>query len=589
MASFMYKRSKRTRNAAAIVLAAVLCLTGYKGYISWQKTDLYAKGVELQAAGNELEAQQAYSKAQQIRIIDYKETETAAALASLNPAAALKSWFTSLSTDLKAAENVNDITLLLKTYNTYQTKASEIAALDEASQKRFAEMSASEQMEERFNNAFAYAKQLLVKSLESDISKKTFNGDNNIAYLLQLPAAYYKDENTKKLELNKLLERYDQARLDTSSKTKSIGEVLKEVAGIRKFYDTNHVEAAWLQPKLESYAQATLSKLEKNDLKGFIAAALLFQTSSELGGPSSKINTYIQTTIRKQFERAEQLATTQKFADAVALYKVLNEYKDTNKEVSELDQRWLEADPQQLLRKAAGTELTFTNVISNKGQAGAKLTAVGVLDNKTLVLARLLADQKIEMSRTAIDQGITVKSIQWSDQIGKKKEISSLLIEAASKTRKVRYLAYEVNTPELFKVLDVEADKIDYDPTGAIIMDNPTGDGAGQKAVYEYRNGRYAFVKTMADTKLGGAPLDIPLTEMISHKNEKIRFQGTITSVDDNHAMIQLNNGYVLLTGNVRFKKGPTTITGIYTGSEEVKKTPAPVTEYRVTVLELAP
>lgn len=89
--------------------------------------------------------------------------------------------------------------------------------------------------------------------------------------------------------------------------------------------------------------------------------------------------------------------------------------------MSELDQRWLEADPQQLLRKAAGTELTFTNVISNKGQAGAKLTAVGVLDNKTLVLARLLADQKIEMSRTAIDQGITVKSIQWSDQIGKKR------------------------------------------------------------------------------------------------------------------------------------------------------------------------
>lgn len=100
-----------------------------------------------------------------------------------------------------------------------------------------------------------------------------------------------------------------------------------------------------------------------------------------------------------------------------------------------------------------------------------------------------------------------------------------MLIEAASKTRKVRYLAYEVNTPELFKVLDVEADKIDYDPTGAIIMDNPTGDGAGQKAVYEYRNGRYAFVKTMADTKLGGAPLDIPLTEMISHKNEKSVFR----------------------------------------------------------------
>ncbi|SFL67131.1 hypothetical protein SAMN03159341_108154 [Paenibacillus sp. 1_12] len=589
MASFMYKRSKRSRDAAVIVLAAALCLAGYKGYISWQKTELYAKGVQLQAAGNELAAQQAYSKAQQIRMIDYKEQETAAALTALNPAAALKGWFTSLSADLKAAENVNDITLLLKTYTTYQAKATELAGLNEASQKRFAEMSASEQMDERFTNAFAYAKQLLIKSLESDISKKTFNGDNAIAYLLQLPAAYFKDENTKKLELNKLLERYDQARLDASFKTKTVGEVLKEVAGIRKFYDAYHVEAAWLQPKLETYAQSTLAKQEKNDLKGFIANVLLFQSSKELGGPSSKTNTYIQTTIRKQFERAEQLASTQKFADAIALYKVLNEYKDTDKEVSELEQRWLEADPLQLLRKAAGTELAFTNVISNKGQAGAKLTAVGVLDNKTLVLARLLPDQKIETSKTAIDQGVTIKSIQWSDRIGAKKDISSLLLEAASKTRKARYIAYEVNAPELFKVLDVEADKLDYDPTGALLIDNPTGEGAGQKAVYEYRNGRYAFVRAIVDTKPGGAALDIPLTEMTLHKNEKIRFQGTITSVDDNKAMIQLNNGYVLLTGNVRFKQGPVTITGIYTGSEEVKKTPAPVTEYKVTVLELTP
>jgi hypothetical protein len=214
----MYKRSKRYRNASAIVLVAVLCLAGYKGYFSWQKTVLYAKGVELQSAGNELEAQQAYTQAQQIRIIDYKEQETIAALNLLNPAAALKLFFTSLTEDTKAAQAVNDITLLLKSYEAYQAKAKEIAVKDEASQKRFAEMSASEQIEERFNEAFTNAKVYLTKSLETDISTRKFDGNNEIVYLTQVPAVYYKDEKRKSDEINKLLERYDQARLDVSFK-----------------------------------------------------------------------------------------------------------------------------------------------------------------------------------------------------------------------------------------------------------------------------------------------------------------------------------------------------------------------------------
>jgi hypothetical protein len=451
--------------------------------------------------------------------------------------------------------------------------------------------------------------------------------------------------------------------------------VLKEVTAIRKFYDTNKIAAAWLQPKLDTYAQAYLAKLEKTDLKGFIAAALVFQSAKELSGSSTKLTTYIQTTINKQLERAEQLASTQKFAEAIALYKVLDEYKDTDKEVADAEQRFLESDPQQLLRKAAGTELAFSNMISAKDQAGAKLTAAGILDNKTLVLARLLPNQKIETTRATIDQGLIVKSIQWADRLGTKKDGTVLQLEAASKTRKVRYLAYEVSTPEMFKILDVEADKMELERTGVLIFDNPiieetggragggsggagTGIGTGAssgsaaganagtstggnpsispplRAYYEYRNGRYSFSRiieskaitdpkaiidskpttdskpitdsrTTTDPRPSDGILDIPLTELTSHRNERVRFQATITSVDDNKATVQLSNGSILLTGNsnLRFKLGAATITGIYTGSEEVKRTNAgnspnatsttnnntntTVTEYKVTVLEV--
>jgi hypothetical protein len=582
----MYKRSIRYRNMAALLLFIMLCLVGYKGYFSWLKTDLYAKAAAFQTANNEIEAEADYTKAQQIRVIDYKEPETAEALAALQPAAELKRFFTTLSSDMKAAGEANDITLMLKTYNSYEVKAKEYEAKDEAAKKRFTDLSASNQTNERFTEIFTNAKQQLTKGLETDISSKTFKNDSYIVNLLQLPAVYYKDEKNKKQELNKLLERYDQARLEASFKAKSTEEVLKEISAIRKFYDANGVEAPWLQPKLEIYAQGVLAKQEKNDLKGFIASALLFQSTKELGGASSKVNTYIQTTIRKQFDRAEQLASTQKFADAIALYTVLDSYKDTKKEVSDTEQRWVESDPLQLLRKAVGSEFAFTNVVSAKGQWGSKLAAAGLVDSK-LVSALMLQDSKINTAQTALDKGITVKSIQWSDRLGPsgKSDVPVLLLEAASKSRKARYIAYEIKTTEMRKILDVEADKMDYDRTGMLIFDNSLSDGPAPKAYYEYKDSRYAVTKTNTGSNTD-VPL-IPIAELTNHINEKIRFQGTITSVDNGKAIIQLSNGYILLSGSLKFKQGPAVITGMYIGSNEVRKANSTIYEYKVTVTDL--
>ncbi|MFD0679171.1 MULTISPECIES: hypothetical protein [unclassified Paenibacillus] len=584
MSASMYKHSIRSRNAAAMLLAFMLCLAAYKGYNSWMKTKLYAEAATLQAAGNDLEAEETYTRAQNINSIKYKDSETAEALAALRPVTELKRYFGALEADLAAANEANDINLLLKSYESFQTKAAEMAAQDEAANKRFADMVAANKIEERFTEVFTGSKQKLIQSLEADISKKTFDSDNAIIYLQQLPAAFFTDEKTKKQQLNKLLERYDQARLDTLFKNKTYEEVLKDAVRIRKFYDSNGIEAAWLLPKLEAYAQSELAKLlTKNDLPGFISKARAYQAYKELGGSSSKVTAYVQTNIRKQFDRAEQLMASRKFTDAIALYNVLDKYQDTQKEVSNAEQLWLESDPLQLLRKTAGNEAKFTNVVSAKAAGGAKLLAAGILDNKAIVMARFLTDQKIETAQAELDKGLTIKSVQWSEQLGDgKPDTPSLLIEAASKNRKTRYIAYEVKSTQMRKILDIEADKMDIDRSGTIVFDNPTGDGAGRKAYYEYRDNKYVFAKTNVDF------IDIPLTELTNHKNEKVRFQVTITSVEDNKAIAQLSNGYITLSGKFKFKTGPATITGTYTGLEEVRKPPSQLYEYKVTVTDVA-
>ncbi|NOU96456.1 hypothetical protein GC093_25035 [Paenibacillus sp. LMG 31456] len=584
MSASMYNRSIRSRNVAAMLLAIMLCLAAYKGYNSWMKTKLYAEAASLQAAGSDLEAEEAYTKAQSINSINYKESETAEALSALRPVTELKRYFGALEADLAAAEGANDINLLLKSYEAFQTKVAEIASQDEAAKKRFADMASTNKIDERFTEVFTNSKQTLIQSLEADISKKTFDSDNAIIYLLQLPAAYFTDEKNKKQQLSKLLERYDQARLDVVFKNKAYEDVLKDAVRIRKFYDSNGVDAPWLLPKVEAYAQSELAKLlTKNDLPGFISKARTYQAYKELGGSSSKVLAYVQTNIRKQFDRADQLITSRKFADAIALYNVLDKYQDTQKEVSSTEQLWLETDPLQLLRKAAGNEVKFTNVISAKSTGGTKLLAAGLVDNKAIVMARLLTDQKIETAQAELDKGLTIKTIQWSEQLGDAKpDTPALLIEAASKNRKARYIAYEVKSTQMRKILDIEADKMDIDRSGTLVLDNPAGEGAGRKAYYEYRDNRYVFAKTNVDF------IEIPLAELTSHKNEKVRFQVTITSVEDNKATVQLSNGYITLNGKFKFKTGPATITGTYTGLEEVRKAPSQLYEYKVTVTDIA-
>ncbi|TDF94078.1 hypothetical protein [Paenibacillus piri] len=583
MTSSLYKQSGRSRNAAALLFAFILCLAAYKGYYAWQKTKLYDEAAALQAAGEELAAEAAYMRVQSIRSIDYKENETAAALAVLQPVAQLQRFFAQLDEDLTAAVSANDVALLLSSYKAYQAQAADAAAQDEAGQKRFAEIAAARQADKRFADAFAGAKQKLIQSIEADIGKKTFDSDNAIVLLLQLPAAFFPDEKAKNQQLNKLLDKYDQARLDAAFKDKPFADALKDAVRIRKFYDTNGVEAAWLAPRLEAYAQSALAKLlTKNDLKGFIDTALVYQTAKEFSSPSSKVSSYVQTNIRKQFDRAEQLVASKKFADAIALYNVLDKYQDTGKEVRGVEQLWLESDPLQLLRKAAGNEPKLTHVASAKGSGGVKLMAAGLADEQTLLAARLLQDQKIETAQTGLEKGLTIKSIGWSEQLGSGKADAALLLEAAAKSRKTRYLVYEIKSTQMRKVLDVEADKLEVDRDGAVILDNPVGDGAGRKAYYEYRHNKYVFAKTNTDFT------EIPLTELTAHKNEKVRFPVTITSVEDNKAIVQLSNGFITLSGKVRFKTGPAVITGIYTGLEELKKPPSPTYEYKVTVTEIS-
>ncbi|WP_282939658.1 hypothetical protein [Paenibacillus sp. RC67] len=584
MSHSMYHRSIRYLCAASLLLVIMLCLAGFKSYASWMKMDLYAQASKEQAAGHELEAEALYQKARSNTMISYKNHEIDAALDELRPATELKRGLIAIVSDIKAAVQVNDVPTLLRAYDSFQSVKADYSSQDETAQKRFSDAEASYQVEKQLADAFTNVKDGLLKSLETTASKKAFDNDNAIAYLAQIPAVYYKDEKTKKQSLATRLKAYDQARVESVFQKKSFGEAVDEAARIRKFYTANSIQAEWLAPIIETNVQNSLAALlKKNDIKTFIENSQKVLNVKELADSRTKISTYVQSSMKGQFTRAEQLTSSKKFAEAIELYTVLNSYKDTSKEIRDTETRWLQADPSQLLHKATDANVKLTNVVSAKGLWGSQLAAAGIADNQSLVLARLMPDQKINQSATAIDGKLNIKTITLTDEFTMR-GLPTLLIEAESKQRKARFIVYEAQSADLHKLLDIEADGLTQERPGILAVDNVAGEPSGQKTYYEYKDGQYVVSKMKTDVT------DITLTDLPKQKTGTVvRFPCTIMSVDGDTAVVLLNNDYVLLTGSMKFRPGPATITGTYVDKSRVSVGASQTaTAYKISVAALS-
>ncbi|MCR8644707.1 hypothetical protein NV379_18800 [Paenibacillus sp. N1-5-1-14] len=575
----MYRRSNLYRILALIVLILMLGLAGYKCYYSFLKINLYNQAAEQHAAGNILEAEDRYLEASNMRLFDYKNQEITDALEVLRPVTELKRGFMALDADLKAATQVNDVQSLVKVHNHYQTTKGSYTSKDEASRKLFEESEALYKIEAQLKESFTNVKAALMKQIKTNVSTKTFDSDTPILYLWQIPTAFFTNEKAKKKELTDASKAYDDARLDNLAQAKSFEEIINEVARIRSLYNTNEIQAEWLLPKLESYIQRTLAaQLKQNDLKTFIINAKKYQSSPAIFNTKSKVNTYIQTSIRSQFTRAEQLVSSKKFAEAIELYGILDSYQSTSEEVRKVEEHSLESDPNQLLRKATSSDAIFSKVTSMKGTNGVKMVAFGIADNQTLIMARLLGDGSIDKAETSINGITNIQSLQFTNQLGMS-NFPVLLLEAKGSNRKSRFIAYEVVSTTLRIILDIEADGYTQDRQGVLIVDNPIGEGAGRQAYYEYLEveNRYVFshaVSAVQDVTAGQLPSLLT--------GSTVRLSCEITSVNGSIAYVQTSNAVILIRGNFPFKLGQAVVTGTYTDKRLTKLDGEWITVYTI-------
>lgn len=583
-----YHNSSRLRALALLIFAAVLALTGTKLYYTYQKTKQFDQAKAYYDAKQWIAAEDAFTRVRSNHWIGYKEAETAAALEALRPVTDAKRILAEVNSQIRSARGKDALSDLADAYGTYQEQKKR-AAKNETDAAVFAELAASYGIEDKLRQAFADGKADLLKQMQAGIKKKAFE-DEVITALLSIPAEYFGGDAKKKQEAAAELEKYDTARLDAYGAKKEFADVLKEGVRLLGVYSKSKFDAPWILSKLDQYAQNELAKLLPKDLPAFLANAKTYENTKELAVPGSKVLAYIRTSVNAQVQKADQLAASGKYAEAIDLYTKLGAYKDLAGSIQTAENKWAEKDPARLLEKA-GFGKTFTQTAGGKDQWNAKLWAAGVQAGRYFFV-RQLADGSLDKKQGSFNTKWSIRSLKVTDSLSLKSGQPALVLEAASSIRKARYLAFDLAADNALALLDLEADGYTVEKSGVLLADNPTGLPAGQKGYYEYQSGAYRFTKAKQ-----AAITDIALSDLSRYKDAQdtpIRFVCQIVSVEGTTAACQSNGTYVVLngaaaTGGTGFRTGWATITGTYAGEGQVKLTGRTLPAYKVNVTAIAP
>ncbi|MDF2725159.1 MAG: hypothetical protein K0Q59_4834 [Paenibacillus sp.] len=571
-----YNNALRLRAAALVLMLALIVLVCMKLYNSYRKVDDYRKAEQQFIERNWVQAELYVNKAALNRWLSYKSGETAIMQDALKPVTDMRDMLRSIVQRTEEARNNEDLPGLLAAYGEYGQHKLEAAGREGDYPQQFAEVSALERVEDSLTGALRDVEERANKQLQANMKKNAFS-DDAAAALLQLPAGYFGGDQARLDRLRAVLAPYDQARIQAlqADASKGVAELLAEGVRLSGLYGQYGGSPDWLYPLIEQTAQARLLQArDKNDWAAFWLGAVQYEAAKDWPQAGSPVSQTIQDSFNGQLAAARQLTANQQYPEAIAMYASLAAYRDMSGSVRDTELAWALAQPEQMLQKVAPGAV-FNQVISGKGQFGSLAYAAGIADNK-LVLARLMSDMSIDKKEATLGQGINVKELRAVDSLGLQ-GMQTLMVQAASSSRKSRYIGYDALQGGLQKLLDVEADGYQLERQGLLVVANDNASGAGQQAYYEYRNGEYRFSRIKPDY------VDIALADLPKYRNVKVRFQCTIIAADDDVSVAMLDNQYILLSG-VKLRTGAATITGTWTAYEEIKKGAQSIPAIKVNV-----
>lgn len=537
----------------------MLVLIGYKGIEISAKISSFKEAERLYAEKDLVGAETWYLKTRDNRSILYHEDEIAARLEELAPITKMKQQLDFYDSEGAEAVAEGQFDRLLEIYaelsqfrNTYYTG-------DGPYSEYYREISQAIGVSEHFASYFAQFKNQFYAEMNNNLTNQNYDDESFKWNLLEIPEIFYGDQDKQMNELMAAYEDYDLKKFDALAANGLYDRLLTDAEAILSAYSKNDLKAPWVASKVEELMEALLrQELEADNYSSFARHAKQYNAFAAKVNPKSSLVTYVEGQIAKLMKQAKSLSRDGAYQEAIDLYTSLNPYQDTAEAVSQVRLAWMAAEPVLLLPQLEGDK-QYTHVTGGTKSYNAQIYVAAADGDNRVYFGKMNDQGNIQvLTNTDLISGNSIQSLSI-DPVLSTRQNPVIKVTAESLNRNALYALFEVSESSIELILWVEADGLETNSDGSLLVDNPYGSaGEGQVSIYERIDSYYQFTGVKKFIR------DVTADQVAQYPNDTIRLLCTVTQPGFLETLAYADDADIVLKGNFDFSEGDAVITGTF-------------------------
>lgn len=569
----VYKKVNWSRNVSLLILIVLLVAVSGKMIMAHEKLRTYKEAVKLFKSGELVAAEEKFRAAKLNVFVTDHNKDIHFMLSILTP---IREVMEEIDEQAADYNEENDLDGLVSSYDHWQESQKKWVSGTSVQKDMYGEMLALTHLDKDMKGYFTTIKKMNLDKLVKDTVNSSSEEEGIYNLLNKIPAEYFgRGSSAKSKSIEKAFVKYYSTKINKMIENGSVSAIVDE--GVRQFTALKELslDSSWLKKNLDSnLLEIVRAAINKKDYAAYAQTA---NTIKKLEGNmnDAEVFAYIETSTANVLERAEQLRNAHKYEDAINIYEALKPIKDTTKSIASANLLWDKYEPIRVLRRLyPGKE--FSDSVTTRDKWGADSIVAAISDDGGIYFGTLMGEEAMAVTEGTLDRatGITKLSFQSSLSTAGNPVI---YIDAQSSERNHHYLAYEIRSGSMVKILDVEADQLTVDSNQVIVVDNPVGEGEGEITYFEPDgNGQYQFSEIKVDYA------DIDVEDIGNYYGKKVRFTAFADKLQNGGALVTLSETYndstglwektyVLLKGVTDFTIYENyTVIGIFNGYEDI-------------------
>jgi hypothetical protein len=532
----VYKKVSMSRNFFLLLLIVLLVLVGGKIMLAHEKLATYKEAMKLFQSGELVAAERKFRDAKLNFSVTDHNKDINLKLSILSP---IREVMEDL--DEKAADyyEKKDLDKLVDMYERWQKSRKKWVSGTSIQKRMYEEMVVLTKLDQDMESYFSTIKKTNLAKLQNNTANSSSDEEEIFTTMKKIPSEYYgSDPATKTKEIQSSFQTYYAGKINAMTAANApvvdlVTEGLRQYGMLEKF----SIATSGLKETLDSHLLKVLtSALGKNDFATFAEQANSIKKLSA-NMASAKVFPFIEKSKNDLLAKAKNLTAGNKFADAISIYEALKLLENTDQFIANANLAWDKYEPIRVLQRLyPGKE--FANVVNAKNKWGADSVVAAVSKDGGIFFGKLKGEEAMAVTEESFQGLQAIKKLDFQSNLSKS-DNPVIYMEAKSSERKHHYVAYEVRSGSMVKILDVEADNLTIEAKNVLLVDNPIGSGAGQPAYYELDNdGKYQFTNIKVDY------VDIEVGDITKYMGKKVRFTAYAAAKVNGESLVTLSESY---------------------------------------------